>query len=112
MKIPVIIKSKSQDSIITNLFEGNSRKDIVKYRAKLKFKNSSIDLESNGYTINAEIILTTPFGIASISDYLIKKLKKDSTVRIQIGTKWHSIINDEIKDTLHREYLKSRNLST
>ena len=82
MKIPIIIRTKNEQSLIASVFDGNPYKEKSLYRSKLHFKDSHVGLETYDYTINAEITLMTSFGAAAVSDYLKEKLANEPFVKI------------------------------
>ena len=99
MEIPIKIHTTNANNLIKNLFDGNKQKEIILDRAKLRFKNSSVQMERTETLVYATITMLTPFGAAPVSNYLHDKLSNDGVTLIEIGDKKHRIFNRGFQKT-------------
>ena len=109
MQIPITIKIKDKDKLVTNLFDGKMHKTIVLDRAKLQFRDSHLELEGFGHTIHAEISMLTGWGGIAVAKYLVKNLGDDPVARVKIGNSWYRLFKDELREAIEKEYLKLKN---
>ena len=106
MEIPLVLHTRNSENIVRYLFDGNKTKVIILDRAKLTLRNVSYQLEKNDYKVEICVTMLTPFGAATVSNFLNKKLQLDSVYQIQIGSNNFQFFGDEIRESLLEEYSK------
>lgn len=104
MEIPITVFTRNSESLVQHIFGGDKTREIILDRAKLHLKEISYQLEKNHYRIEMCITMLTPFGAASVSNYLNQKLKLDSAYQIQIGSENHQFFGEKIRESLLVEY--------
>lgn len=104
MEIPLVLHTRNSENLVRYLFDGNKASEVILDRAKLSLKDISFRLEKNDYKVEICVTMLTPFGAASVSNFLNQKLQLDSVYQIQIGSKIYQFFGDKIRESLLEEY--------
>ena len=106
MEIPIIFNTDNEEKIIKIIFGGEKHREVILDRAKLRYNKSNSRMEGYGYSVDATVTMLTPFGAASVSNFLQKKLQKNTIQSIQIGEKTFKVLNDQIRESFLNEYTR------
>ena len=102
----MIFNTDNKEKLIKIIFGGEIHKDIILDRAKLRYNKSRSKMEGYGHSVDATVTMLTPFGAASVSNFLQKKLQKNTVQSIQIGKITHKVLNDQIRESFLNEYTR------
>ncbi len=106
MEIPLVLHTRNSENLVRYFFDGNKTKEIILDRAKLSLRDISYQLERNDYKVEVCVTMLTPFGAASVSNFLNQKLQLDSVFQIEIGSENYQFFGDKIRESLLEEYSK------
>ena len=106
MEIPIIFNTENKEKLIKIIFGGEIHKEIILDRAKLRYNKSRSRMEGYSHSVDAIVTMLTPFGAAAVSNFLQKKLQKNTVQSIQIGEITLKVLNDQIRESFLREYTR------